>query len=180
MDKKKERLTKLFEEILKEMDLDLEEEHLRETPQRIAKSWVEELFYGCWHEPPKLKTFTNPDYDELIIVRGIRDFSICSHHFMPFEIRADIGYLPDKKLCGLSKFARVVKYFSRRPQVQERLTNEIADYLYRELSPKFLMVVIKGRHLCMCARGIERDGEMITSAIRGIKDVKNEFLKLVR
>ena len=186
MEQKKQKLRGLFKQILKEMNLDLENEHLIETPDRIAKSWINDFFCGVYSEPPKLKTFKNPGYDELIIVKGIRDFSMCAHHFVTFEVTVSIGYLPDKKLLGLSKFARVVKYFCRRPQVQERLSNDIANYLDEHLQPKFLMVVIEGRHLCMCARGIERDGKMITSAIRGRerepdwKSLKEEFLRLIK
>ena len=156
-------------------------DHLYETPFRIVKAWSE--FTEGFKEELRIKTFDNPGYDELIVCRNIPFHSLCLHHFFPFEGLCHVAYLPDKKILGLSKIPRIVKHFSKRPQFQEKLVNDIADYLTEVLSPKGVMVVMKGTHTCMLCRGVESDGEMLTSAVRGVfytdKSLKEECLNLI-
>ena len=144
---------------------DLTDEHLRETPLRIVKAWKE--YTESFEEELRVKTFDNPGYDELIICKDIPFHSLCLHHFFPFEGMCDVAYLPDKKIVGLSKIPRIVKHFSKRPQFQEKLVNDIANYLMEVLEPKGCLVTMSGAHTCMVCRGVESNGGMITSALRG-------------
>lgn len=143
------------------------DEHLVDSPKRVAR------FMKAWHtvgqKPPKLTCFPNTEkYDQVVAVGGIRFYSMCAHHGLPFFGVAAIGYIPDKKVVGLSKLARVVDYFGRRFQVQERLTGEIANYLMEQLQPVGVGVVMKAEHLCMSMRGIERPmHNTITSSMLG-------------
>jgi len=138
-------------------------QHIEETPKRLAKMYVNELLKGCFTEPPKLTTFNNVHEHSPVIVKDIKVKSMCSHHFIPFIGNAVVFYLPNVKLVGLSKFSRIVNYFSRRPQVQEELTREISEYLNIQLQPKVLAVGIKAQHLCMSHRGAEdEEANMIT------------------
>ena len=147
------------------------------TPVRVAKMWQ-----GFMSPKPfKLTMFENNDYDQLIISKGIKFHSFCEHHLIPFFGTCSIGYIPDKKLVGLSKLARTVDKFSRRLNTQEYLTQDIADFLWENLDPVGLGVIVKGRHLCQEMRGIKKRGEMITSSLKGIflddATAKSEFLK---
>jgi GTP cyclohydrolase IA len=170
---------------LEDLGLDLSNEHLKDTPQRITKMY-RELFSGL--DPitePKFTIFNNPNYNQMIIIEG--EFkSLCSHHFMPFTGKFWFGYIPNKKVCGLSKVPRVVEYFSKRPQVQERLTEEIVDYLNKKLKPKGCMLVMKAKHYCEIMRGVEQGEEnanTTTSSIRGVfkkKEARQEFLSLIK
>ena len=154
-------------EIIKSLGYDLDDHHLRDSPGRV------ERFMEKWHtigkEPPKLTCFENVErYDQLVTVGGIRFFSMCAHHGLSFSGTAAVGYIPDKKVVGLSKLARVVDHFSRRFQVQERLTKEIAGYLHEQLEPLAIGVVMSAEHLCMSMRGIERPGHFtVTSSMQG-------------
>ena len=165
--------------ILTEMGEDINREGLIETPNRVAR-YFQEIGSAIVTEPPNLKVFTNEEeYDQMIVVKEIPYYSICEHHLVTFFGTVAVGYIPNGKYVGLSKVARTVDYFSRKPQVQERLTEEIADYLFKGLEPQGLIVVVKGRHFCMEARGIKKPGaETVTSAIRGDID-KQEFLQLL-
>jgi GTP cyclohydrolase I len=156
-----------------------------ETAKRVIKAWCE-LLSGFIQLPPDLKTFP-VHHDEMIISKNISYYSVCEHHLLPFFGVVHVGYIAGEKICGLSKLSRVVEYFARRTQVQERLTDQIADYImnHEELKPKGVMVVVTGKHLCQCMRGVKNDtAEMVTSGIRGVfKDdpsAKDEFLKLIR
>lgn len=144
---------------------DLTDEHLRETPLRIVKAWKE--YTESFDDELRVKTFDNPGYDELIICKDIPFHSLCLHHFFPFEGICHVAYLPDKKIVGLSKIPRIIKHFSKRPQFQEKLVNDIADYLMQVLEPKGVMVIMRGSHTCMVCRGVESNGGMTTSALRG-------------
>ena len=186
--KKIETIAKHFKEIIKALGFDENEEHLIDTPNRVAKLFVNELFEGVDQKNiPKITTFDNPSIgnQELIFIKEIETYSICSHHFLPFSVKAHIAYIPNKVIAGLSKFSRVVKFFARKPQVQERLTKEIADYIEKELKPHAVAVHISGHHLCMSMRGIEeRNAIMETSCLRGKfnldNHLKNEFMHRIK
>jgi len=181
MDKKK--IEKLIKELISQID-DPTREGLEGTPARVAKSF-DKLYGGYEKDPAKLiKVFDNEGYDEMIIARDIDFYSMCEHHMLPFFGRVYIGYLPDDKIIGLSKLPRMVEIFSRRLQNQERLTKQIADTLNNFLKPKGVGVVIKATHLCMKARGIEKQNcEITTSAFTGLfkskLSTRSEFLNLI-
>lgn len=144
---------------------------LQETPHRVMKAWRQ--WTAGYQESPReiLKCFVDgaENVDELVTVRGIPFYSHCEHHLAPFFGTATIGYIPDRKIVGLSKLSRVLDVFARRLQVQERLTNQVADCLMNELQPLGCGVLVKARHLCMESRGITKQGhETITSALRGV------------
>lgn len=141
------------------------DEHTADTPQRVAAAYAEMLTPEAFD----LTTFANDEgYDELVVARDIRFHSLCEHHLLPFVGIAHVGYIPDGRLVGLSKLARVVELFSRRLQVQERLTTQIAEWLQLELEPTGVGVVIEAQHLCMSLRGVEAHGaNTITSCLRG-------------
>ena len=140
--------------------------NLRETPRRVAAAYAELLT----PEPFRLTTFPNDEgYDELVLARGIPVQSVCEHHMLPFTGVAHVGYLPGERIVGLSKLARVVELFARRPQVQERLTVQVADWLTGRLHPRGVGVVIEAEHLCMTLRGVQAPGTTtITSALQGV------------
>ncbi len=161
-------------------------EGLQETPQRFLKAWAD--YTRGYNEKPEdiLKVFEDgaQKVDEMVIVRDVPVYSLCEHHLAPFFGRAFIGYVPDQRIVGLSKISRLVEVFGRRLQVQERLTNQIADALYNNLQPLGVAVVIECRHMCMESRGIRHVGvSTVTSALRGtIKDnpdTRREFLSLI-
>ena len=149
---------------------DVKREGLVDTPDRIARMY-EEIFSGLESNPEQhLKIFHEPqEHNELVLVRDIPLYSVCEHHLLPFVGKAHIAYIPDKgKIIGLSKFARIVDCFARRPQVQERLTAQIADFLYKNMEPLGVAVVIEAEHLCMTMRGARAAGATtMTSALRG-------------
>lgn len=164
---------------------DPDREGLRETPRRIA-SMYGELFEGLRQDPVAvLSVGFEEGHDEMVILREIPFYSMCEHHFMPFHGEAHVGYLPDGRIVGLSKIARAVEIFARRPQVQERLTGQIADCIEDVLGAKGVGVVIEAEHLCMTARGVRKPGsKMVTSAMRGRfrtdQNTRQEFLGLIR
>ncbi len=160
---------------------DPDREGLIETPERIARMW-EEFDSNRSFDMKLFEEFGN--YNEMVLVRDIKFYSFCEHHLLPFFGKAHIAYIPNGVICGLSKLVRVVKSFSLRPQVQERLTEQIADFLQDELKPKGVGVVISAEHLCMSMRGVLSPGHLtITSALRGVflSDLRTrqEFLKLI-
>ena len=162
------RIESAVREILIAIGEDPDREGLVRTPLRVARMY-EELFAGMGRDPSELlKARFSESYDELVVLRDIPFNSMCEHHLMPFEGRAGIAYLPDGKVVGISKLARVVDMFAHRPQVQERLSSQIADTLMEQLQPKGVAVVLKATHACMTCRGIKKAGSvMVTSAIRG-------------
>jgi GTP cyclohydrolase I len=180
-----ERIERACREIIEAIGEDPGREGLRQTPERIARMYAE-LFAGLHVEPKSLlKTQFDVAHDEMVILKDIPFYSICEHHFMPFHGVAAVGYIPDGKVVGLSKLARLVEAYARRPQIQEQLTGQIADAIMEALQPDGVAVVIEAEHLCMTQRGVKKPGSrMVTSATRGTfrsHDVtRREFLALVR
>ncbi len=166
----KERVQAAVRELLLAVGEDPGREGLKETPQRVANMYAE-IFSGLEQDPKQfLKIFDEPQqHEELVIVRDIPLYSVCEHHLLPFIGKAHIAYIPKGgKIIGLSKFARIVDCFAKRPQVQERLTAQIADFLYENLQPYGVAVVIEAEHLCMTMRGARAAGAKTqTSALRG-------------
>ena len=163
------RIERAVREILAAVGEDPNRDGLLETPQRVARLYAE-LFSGLHSDPARhLKKFFTEQYDELVLVRDIPFNSMCEHHLLPFIGKAHVGYLPNARIAGLSKLARVVEEVSRRPQVQERMTHTIADLLDRELDAKGVIVVLEAEHSCMTIRGVRKPGSItITSAVRGL------------
>ncbi|MGQ9651498.1 MAG: GTP cyclohydrolase I FolE [Phycisphaerae bacterium] len=164
-----DRIASAVREILLAVGEDPDREGLKQTPLRVARMYAE-VFSGL-HESPRqyLRTFFTEQYDELVVLRDIPFYSMCEHHLLPFAGDAHIAYLPDGRIVGLSKLARVVDAYARRPQVQERMTSQIADLLMEELHAKGVAVVLRATHLCMTCRGVKKPGTlMVTSALRGL------------
>jgi GTP cyclohydrolase I len=179
-----ERIKKAVKEILLAVGEDTEREGVKWTPARVAKMYVE-LLAGMREDPKKhLSSVFTEDYDEIVLLRDIPFFSICEHHLMPFIGSAHVAYLPSGAVLGVSKLARIVDCFAHRLQVQERLTNQIADFLMDSLKPQGTAVVLEASHSCMTIRGIKKPGSvMVTSAIRGIfkrdQRSRNEIMSLI-
>ena len=171
--------------MLKEIGENTEREGLIKTPHRVAKSWVTfAKGYNQTAEEIVGDAVFNEKCDEIIIVKDIDFFSLCEHHLLPFKGVAHVGYLPKDKIIGLSKIPRIVDVYARRLQVQERLTQQVADALQNVLSPKGVAVVIEAEHLCMQMRGVEKKASfMITSAVRGAfrknNKTREEFLSII-
>ena len=163
------RIRRAVREILAAVGEDPDREGLRETPARVARMYAE-LFSGLHDDPRKhLRKFFTEKYDEVVLVKDISFNSMCEHHMLPFIGQAHVGYLPNGRVIGLSKIARVIEVVSRRPQVQERMTETIADLLVEELQAKGVAVVIEASHSCMTVRGVRKPGSIcVTSAMRGI------------
>lgn len=165
-------------ELLGRID-DPEREGLVDTPKRVMNMWREFLS----PQPFELTMFKSNGYDQMIVSKGIKFHSFCEHHLIPFFGICSIGYIPNKKLVGLSKLARTVDRYSRRLNTQEYMTEDIADFLWKNLEPLGLGVIVKGRHLCQEMRGIKKQGEMITSSLKGLfledNTAKSEFLNCV-
>ncbi|MGY4718677.1 GTP cyclohydrolase I FolE [Naumannella cuiyingiana] len=165
-----ERVVAAVREILIGIGEDPDREGLRETPGRVARAYVE-MFAGIGAEPEEaLSTTFDLGHDELVLVTDIELWSVCEHHLLPFTGVAHVGYVPapDGRITGLSKLARLVDLYAKRPQVQERLTTQIADALVEGLQPRGVIVVIEAEHLCMTMRGVRKPGaKTITSAVRG-------------
>ncbi len=164
-----DRIAAAVREILSAVGEDPDREGLLDTPMRVARMYAE-LFDGLRGDPAvHLQTAFTEKYDELVVLRDIPFNSMCEHHLMPFEGVAHVAYLPDGKIAGISKLARVVDAFAHRPQVQERLTNQIADMLTESLIAKGVAVVLEATHTCMTCRGVRKSGSvMVTSALRGL------------
>ncbi|WP_231715281.1 GTP cyclohydrolase I FolE [Arthrobacter gengyunqii] len=164
------RIEKAVREILLAIGEDPDREGLQDTPKRVAKSYAE-IFAGLHQDPADLLATTFAiEHEEMVLVKDISFFSTCEHHLVPFHGTAHIGYIPsqDGKVTGLSKLARLVEVYARRPQVQERLTTQIVEALMANLSPRGAIVVIECEHLCMSMRGVRKPGaKTVTSAVRG-------------
>ena len=162
------RIKKAVKEILSAVGEDIEREGLRGTPERVAEMYVE-LLAGMREDPKKhLGSVFTENYDEIVVLRGIPFYSICEHHLMPFIGSAHVAYLPTGAVLGVSKLARIVDCFARRLQVQERLTDQIADFIMDGLQPKGVAVVLEASHSCMTIRGIKKPGSvLVTSSLRG-------------
>ena len=156
-------------ELLLALGEDPNREGLQDTPARVARAFAEN-FAGLWQKPEEVLTTTfDIGHEELVIIRDIEVFSHCEHHLTPFHGVAHVGYIPNGKITGLSKVARLVDLFARRPQVQERLTSQIADAMVEILKPSGVIVIIDCEHLCMSMRGVRKaEARTVTSAVRGV------------
>jgi GTP cyclohydrolase I len=156
--------------LLEAVGEDPSREGLKDTPRRVGQMYLE-IFSGLHEDPEKeLEVYFTEDYDEMVIVKDITFYSMCEHHLVPFFGKAHVVYIPNKgHITGLSKLARVVEAYARRPQVQERMTSQIADLIMKKLNPIGVMVVIEAEHLCMSMRGVMKPGtKTVTSAVRGV------------
>jgi GTP cyclohydrolase I len=180
----RERIKRAVVEIFEAIGEDPSREGLRETPRRIAGMYAE-VFSGLAVDPTQfLEVGFEVAHDEMVILRNIPFYSMCEHHFLPFHGEAHVGYVPDGRVVGISKLARTVEAFARRPQIQEVLTTQIAEAIMDHLQPDGVAVVIEAEHLCMTMRGVQKPGSrMVTSAMRGqfrLSSVtRAEFLALV-
>jgi GTP cyclohydrolase I len=163
------RIERAVSEILVAIGEDPEREGLRDTPGRIAKAY-EFLFAGLGEDPARhLDVGFQEEHREMVLVRDIPLHSLCEHHLMPFVGKAHVGYIPDGKVVGLSKLARLVEGYAHRPQLQERLTSQVADAIHERLGSRGAIFVVEAEHLCMTMRGVQKPGSVtVTSAVRGI------------
>jgi len=172
--------------ILHTVGEDLDREGLTETPSRVARTYLDELLIGYRQDPTDLfKTFDACGYNEMVVVKSIPLASLCEHHLLPFVGVAHVGYIPNGRVLGLSKVARLIDIFARRLQTQERLTAEIAEAMMAGLNPQGVGVVIEAEHMCMTLRGVQKPGsKTVTSALRGVMltegPARAEFLTLAR
>ena len=171
--------------LLSELGLDLDDANLRDTDRRVAKMYLE-MFAGLQEgNQPRITTFPNDEgYQTMVMERDIPFYSMCSHHLVPFYGHAHIAYVPQDRIVGLSKLPRILEFYAKRPQLQERLTEQVVGFLEQELEPQGAMVVIQARHLCVEMRGVKKPGAMtVTSAIRGLfheQSIREEFLNLLQ
>ena len=182
----KARIEKAVKEILLAVGEDPRRHDIKDTPRRVADMY-EEILAGIKVNPEKeLEVVFEKDHDEIVLLKGIPLYSICEHHLLPFIGKAHVAYIPDgNRVTGLSKLARVVDTLSKRLQVQERLTTDIAEIVMRKLKPKGVLVIIEAEHLCMSMRGVKKPGVLtITSAVRGVfrknEKTRAEALSLIR
>ena len=179
-----DKIEAFFKEILNEIGIEEDSEVFKNTPKRIAKSY-KEIFAGMDDgNEPRITLFKNPSYNDILSIKDIPFYSMCEHHLLPFFGKASIAYIPGDKIVGLSKIPRIVKFFSAKPQVQERLTKEIADFIDNGIKAKGVLVIIKARHMCMEMRGVKSgNSETRSSAIRGVfkesNETREEALKLL-
>jgi len=170
--------------LLEGLGVDMDNKHFEKTPERAAKSWVEEICSGLGEKKFRITTFpASENYEpSMVVLQHIPVKSVCAHHLLPFIGEATVAYIPGKMLCGISKLSRIVDYFARRPQVQEELTGEIAYFIYENLDPQGVGVIIKATHLCMAMRGVSHNGVMTTSSLKGSflkeSNVRAEFMAL--
>ncbi|GGX24357.1 GTP cyclohydrolase I FolE [Aquimarina muelleri] len=178
---KKKRIAELFAEIMDVMGLDLTDDSLKGTPNRVAKMYIDEIFSGLNPEnKPKIALFDNKyQYKQMLVEKNITLYSNCEHHFVPIIGKAHIAYISSGKVIGLSKLNRIVQYFAKRPQVQERLTNQIAEELILILNTKDVAVIIDAKHLCVSSRGIKDDSSTtVTSFYGGIFNTPDKIKEL--
>ncbi|WP_271767582.1 GTP cyclohydrolase I FolE [Aquimarina algiphila] len=178
---KKERITHLFAEIMDVMGLDLSDDSLKGTPKRVAKMYIDEIFSGLDPQnKPKIALFDNKyKYQQMLVEKNITFYSNCEHHFVPIIGKAHIAYISSGKVIGLSKLNRVVQYFAKRPQVQERLTNQIAIELKQVLNTEDVAVIIDAKHLCVSSRGIKDDtSATVTCYYGGVFNTPNKIAEL--
>ena len=179
-----EQLERAFELLIEGLGLDHSDSHLQDSPCRAAEAWAKELCAGL--NGPQFRLTTFPVESEadssMVALQQIPVKSICAHHLLPILGWATVAYVPNGQLCGLSKLSRVVDHFARRPQVQERLTNQIADFLQTGLHPQGVAVQVKASHMCMELRGVNHTGLMTTSTLRGVfrqdTTLREEFMQL--
>ncbi len=180
------KITKHFAIIMKTLGLDLEDDSLKDSPSRVGKMFINEIFWGLFpHNFPKCTAIENKmNYDEMVLERGISVMSVCEHHFVTINGKAHVAYIPKGKVLGLSKLNRVVEYFSRRPQVQERLTEQVYHSLAEILETDDVAVVIEAEHFCVKMRGVEDPHSLTITSKLGGRFKKNdalraEFMKLI-
>jgi GTP cyclohydrolase I len=182
---KAERIAHHVRGILTALGLDLADPNLAETDLRVAKMYLE-MFAGLAEgAEPKVTTFPNEEgYSHMVMEKQIPFYSMCAHHLVPFYGHAHIAYIPRQRILGLSKFSRILEFYAKRPQLQERITEQVVTFLEEKLEPLGAMVVIEARHLCVEMRGVKKPGALtVTSALRGIfheRQVREEFLDLLR
>lgn len=180
----KRKIEKAVKDILEALGADLKRKDLATTPKRVAEMF-EEVLSGQSRDPEQeLEVILEQEHDEIILIRDISIYSLCEHHLLPFIGRVHIAYIPNQRITGLSKIVRVVDILSKRLQVQERLTTQIADVLMKKLKPKGVMVVIEAEHLCMSMRGVKKPNTITTtSVVRGIfrknQKTRQETLELI-
>jgi len=183
-DARTRRVAKAFRGVMESLGLDLEDPNLADTPVRVARAYGE-LFAGLQAgTEPELTTFPNAErYSQMVAVTDVPFHSVCAHHFLPFFGTAHVAYLPGERVVGLSKLARIVDFYARRPQIQERMTEQIVACLNKRLAPRGAMVVLQARHFCMEMRGVSKPGVLTTtSALSGAFEedrVRQEFLSLI-
>lgn len=184
-DARVDRLAVHVRGLLVELGLDLQDPNLRDTDRRVARLYLE-MFAGLEEgAEPKVTTFPNDEgYSHMVMEKKIPFYSMCAHHLVPFYGHAHMAYIPRERILGLSKFARILEFYAKRPQLQERLTEQVVNFLEESLQPLGAMVVIEARHLCVEMRGVKKPGVVTTtSALRGIfhqRPVREEFLDLLR
>ncbi|HEY3172842.1 MAG TPA: GTP cyclohydrolase I FolE [Thermoanaerobaculia bacterium] len=170
--------------IIEALGLDPSDPNLKDTDARVAKMYLE-MFHGLSEgAEPKVTVFPNEEhYTAMVMEKDIPFYSMCAHHFVPFYGHAHVAYIPSERIVGLSKMPRIVEFYACRPQLQERLTEQIAGFMAEKLAPQGVMVVVEARHLCVEMRGVKKPGALtVTSAIRGIffnRSVREEFLDLL-
>ena len=178
-------ITKLIEKLLQEVGEDPTREGLLKTPARVAKSWV---YFSRGYNQDLDDVVNNAIFKEsskdMVVVRDVEFFSLCEHHLLPFFGKAHVGYIPDGQIIGLSKIPRIIDMFSRRLQVQERLTNQIAEAIHTVLNPVGVAIVMEGRHMCMQMRGVEKQNSLATTStmlgkFRESVRTRNEFMSLI-
>ncbi len=187
VEEKVEKIAKSMADIMDVLGLDRTDDSLNDTPKRVAKMYAKEIFWGLdVHNFPKITTVENKmEYDEMVIERGIQVSSFCEHHFITIDGTATVAYMPNKKVLGLSKMNRVVEYFSRRPQIQERLTEQIYYALSYILETEDVAVAVTAKHYCVKSRGVEHANcDTITSKLGGRfkenNSLKSEFMSFVK
>ena len=175
-----------FQGVLEALGIDTQNDHnTKDTARRVAKKFLHEIFRGRYYPPPKVTAFPNvKQYDQIYMSGPISINSTCAHHFQPITGKAYVGIFPGKKVVGLSKFNRMVDWVASRPQIQEEMTEQIADMIEQETEAKGVAVIVKAEHFCMTARGVkEHESDMLTSVVRGIfRDdpaIKAEFFSLL-
>lgn len=179
------RIARSVRTILEELGCDLRDPNMRETDLRVARMYLE-MFQGLQEGAvPKVTTFPNSEgYSAMVMEKQIPFYSMCAHHLVPFYGHAHMAYIPGERILGISKFGRILEFYAKRPQLQERLTEQVVTFLEERLRPQGAMVVIEARHLCVEMRGVKKPGAVtVTSAIRGNfheRKVREEFLDLLR
>ncbi len=178
---KKEKIARHFKEIMHIMGLDLTDDSLKGTPERVAKMYIDEIFSGLDPEnKPKVALFDNKyQYNQMLVEKNISFYSNCEHHFVPIIGKAHVAYISSGKVIGLSKLNRIVQYYAKRPQVQERLTNQIAEELKQVLETEDVAVIIDAKHLCVASRGVKDDtSATVTSYYGGQFNAQNKITEL--
>lgn len=180
----KDKVRQGIQMLLNGLGVDMQNKHFQNTPERAANAWVDEICSGLGEKKFNLTTFpAGENYEpSMVVLQHIPVKSVCAHHLLPFIGEATVAYIPDERLCGISKLSRIVDYFSRRPQVQEELTSDVANFLCEKLAPQGAGVIVKATHLCMAMRGVSHDGIMTTSSLKGSflreGNVRAEFMAL--